>query len=621
MKIVIRLDANSAIGAGHLSRCLTLAKALGPRAEATFVTRRLPAELARTITAQGHEWIDLEGRMDDGRRPAASTSFGPDGRPSIAARDEALRSPSDREPDWRWELDAIDRRLKTSTLDWLVVDHYGLDHRFESGMRDRVRRVLVVDDLADRIHDCDVLVDPTVGARPERYDGKLPDGCLRLVGARYALLRPEFAAARPANLERRREPALRRLLVAFGGADSSDYTRRVLEALARSPLAADVEVVAIVGALYRNVEQLERVAAAMPVRTIVRRDVRDMSEELSRADLAIGAIGTNALERCCLGLPSLVFPIAENQQETAEALEKRGAVRRVELEELPEAVGRLTLRDIDELGMGARAVTDGRGAERVATTIGDRSICFFGSDLATAEAVGRCARLSRIVVEASRLSKELATHAFLGDVPVHRVSGRADLEALEPEESLGISCGFGLIFRKTVIDRFADGIVNIHFGRLPEIRGRHPVSWAFLLNHRSVGVSFHLVDERIDVGLLLHEFEVDRALDDDIATVNARIVDRLATELPRALDALDRRDWTELDEGDYYESLAGALDQIDPAEHDAKYVLNAIRSQAAYGGIEIGGRRVVEGYVFDEAFASDSYAVIETRDGVRLMVR
>jgi UDP-2,4-diacetamido-2,4,6-trideoxy-beta-L-altropyranose hydrolase len=306
MRIAIRVDATCQIGTGHFMRCLTLADELKQKGVGIrFVSRRLPENLRDMSVAKGYDLMLLKSTPSDGvagKLPHSSwlgTSQAQDATETIQV-------------------------LSDQTWDWLVVDHYALDTAWESAMRPEVGKIMVIDDLADRLHDCDLLLDQNLyGELEHRYDGLVPDHCVKLLGPRYALLRPEFAAAR--KTLRHRDGRVRRILVFFGGSDLSNETAKVLEAirlLNRTEIAVDV----VVGASNPKGDRIREICQGMP-NTDFHLQVENMAELMAAADLAIGASGTTTWERCCLGLPSIVLVLADNQRAVAEAMSAAGAMR------------------------------------------------------------------------------------------------------------------------------------------------------------------------------------------------------------------------------------------------------------------------------------------------------
>jgi UDP-2,4-diacetamido-2,4,6-trideoxy-beta-L-altropyranose hydrolase len=246
--------------------------------------------------------------------------------------------------------------------DLLVVDHYGLDAAYETAARGRARAVMAIDDLADRRHDADFLLDQTLARDAHAYRGLVPPGCTLLLGAEYALLRPEFARARAAGLRARAE--LSRVLVSLGATDPDNATGAVLDAIAASGLGLEIDVV--VGASNRHQSALARANARLHVNPPGERLV----ELMSGADLAIGSGGISAYERCCLGLPSLLVVLADNQAGNAEALRRAGAALPMSIGALRESLLAMKADALQRMSRAAAAVCDGLGAVRAADALG-----------------------------------------------------------------------------------------------------------------------------------------------------------------------------------------------------------------------------------------------------------
>lgn len=201
--------------------------------------------------------------------------------------------------------------------DWLVVDHYGLDAEWEQRLRQHTSKLMVIDDLANRRHDCDILLDQNYFSEGEsRYAGLVPKTCMQMSGPRYALLRPEYAAY--SKTMRARDGRVSRVLVFFGGSDPQNMTGLALEALSCAELC-HLEVDVVIGTNNPNREALENQSRERP-RTRLWGSRPHLADLMSRADLAIGAGGATTWERMCLGLPTVVISIADNQLPTSAAL-------------------------------------------------------------------------------------------------------------------------------------------------------------------------------------------------------------------------------------------------------------------------------------------------------------
>lgn len=257
-----------------------------------------------------------------------------------------------------------------SDFDWFVVDHYALDARWHRAVRPTVRRLLVMDDLADRELHCDVLVDQNLQEMPGRYSHLAPLGCRMLLGPRYALLSPAFADLREAAL-RRPIGRVSRISVFFGGLDTSPATLLALKALTRAGL--DCEAVEIIAPPHHpHIEEIAQWRNARQKASLIAR-TSDMAGMLAAADLAIGAGGVTMWERCCLGTPSVIVTIAQNQQQGARAAALRGAVVLAgDIAELDEAGLATVLQGLaadpaarERLRAKASALVDGQGRGRV----------------------------------------------------------------------------------------------------------------------------------------------------------------------------------------------------------------------------------------------------------------
>ncbi len=256
--------------------------------------------------------------------------------------------------------------------DLLVVDHYGRDADYEDGCRPWARNILTIDDLADRPHASDILLNQNLGFEPEDYATLTSESCRTLVGPDYALLRPQFAAARPAALARRRERnKVERILVSLGATDPGNATSRVVEALHDSGIEVAVDVV--LGAGTPHLREVQRILAEKLPGANLHLEVTDMAELMAAADLAIGAAGSSSWERCCLGLPTLMLITAENQRCVAQELVRLGAAVLVgkgdetDPENLATALRALAADPgrRQEMAETAADLCDGRGVERV----------------------------------------------------------------------------------------------------------------------------------------------------------------------------------------------------------------------------------------------------------------
>jgi UDP-2,4-diacetamido-2,4,6-trideoxy-beta-L-altropyranose hydrolase len=339
MRIVFRCDASTAMGSGHLMRCLTLADALRRRgAECLFITGTDNAHVEARLRAADHRASMLPS-------------------PLAASDDDASASDA-----------AMTLERMPSGADWLVLDHYALGTAWETALRPAAGRILTIDDLANRRHDADILVDPTVGRIADDYRGLTPSRCAVLAGGAYALLRPEFAALRA---DRKPDPhAPLRLHLGFGGGIWPAPAWQVLVMIAeRHP---DIPIIANAG----SEDGMPAKARSIGPRVTIRIASPSIAADMALCTAAIGAPGSMTWERFCLGLPFACLATHPTQEEPVALLRRGGYLadlgRLRPPDETMMAGINAFLNDRSALAAlsrrGAEAV-DGLGCERVADTM------------------------------------------------------------------------------------------------------------------------------------------------------------------------------------------------------------------------------------------------------------
>ena len=354
--IVFRTDAALGIGTGHVMRCLTLAAALSVQgARITFVCREHDGHLCDLIVQRGFSLLRL---------------------PAVVGA-QAQADPAAPHAHWLgagWQEDAAQTRAALLAAgiapDWLVVDHYALERRWESALRPCAARIMVIDDLADRVHDCDVLLDQNlVAGMTERYESLVPVLCRRLLGPDYVLLQPQYAVLHTGAAAR--HGAVRRILLFFGGVDRDGLTLRALDLLlqVRRP---GVQIDVVPGGANPDLARILGLAAGQDG-VQVHGPLPSLAPLMAQADLAIGAGGATSWERLCLGLPAVVVTVAANQRPVAATLAERGLIDWLgDAGALSDAALRLALLRWCDGGIAAgwfpdyEQLIDGQGAERVA---------------------------------------------------------------------------------------------------------------------------------------------------------------------------------------------------------------------------------------------------------------
>ncbi|KIH85933.1 UDP-2,4-diacetamido-2,4,6-trideoxy-beta-L-altropyranose hydrolase [Pseudomonas batumici] len=353
MRVLIRADASPAIGSGHVARCLSLAQVLRQGgAEVVFACRALPGHSLERIAEQGFRALALPAEYA-GEEPGASIEAPLPWQADIAALGACL--------------------VAEARFDWIVVDHYGLDHAWQTAARQWARQIAAIDDLNNRRHAVDILFDQNFTAGDPEYANRCLQPCRELFGPHYALIRDEF----------RREPVPislqpRRVLVNFGGLDAAGETWKAMRALADF---SELEVDFIAGTANPMLASIQAMAAGQP-RWRVQTFVSDFAALMARADLFIGAGGGTSWERAVLGLPTLCIAVADNQRANAERLAAAGvhvylgSSDEVDVDSLRQAIGFLlgnvSLRR--SLAEQSRRLVDGLGARRFAVALAGASL-------------------------------------------------------------------------------------------------------------------------------------------------------------------------------------------------------------------------------------------------------
>lgn len=302
MLVAIRVDASLAIGSGHLMRCLVLANNFRARGlEVQFISRDFSGNLCYLIEKEGFRIHKLPWALDAGVS---------------------------------WEEDAVqvkDILLRTGQkIDWLIVDHYKIEEQWEKSLHALVDKIMVIDDLANRRHHCEMLLDQNYYPdAAKRYKGLVPVFCKSFIGPRYALLRDEFYSFR--SMTKKNYYRVRNILVCFGGVDASNETVKTLKAIGRLDTQG-IHIDVVVGDLNPHKAQVQEFCAHMPNLKFYCQ-IEQMAELLARADLAIGAGGIMMWERCFMGVPSIVVVIASNQAASSAALAEEGIIWNLGLKE------------------------------------------------------------------------------------------------------------------------------------------------------------------------------------------------------------------------------------------------------------------------------------------------
>ena len=344
--VLFRVDASPFIGVGHVMRCMSLAKGLSQHGLAIcFLAREMPEQLQQQITAAGFSFASLHSNLE----------------PSMEAEEKALANLLEQ---------------YGSRADWIIVDSYSLDSHWEAMARQFASKLMVVDDLANRDHDCDLLLDQTLGRSVEDYQSLVPEICRILTGTSYALLRTEFSSLREGALKKREcFEGINSIVVSLGGGDQMHLLEDIFSGIEKFVRTLSTNHSIPNSVLCRVVlgsaasEFLPYLPQVNGLQWELLRNVGNMAELLHDADVVIGAAGTSAWERCTLGVPSLMLVVADNQELVARALVNKGAALMMKSPyDISVAEGLEALNDPDtyrEMSRHTLSLCDGRGVERV----------------------------------------------------------------------------------------------------------------------------------------------------------------------------------------------------------------------------------------------------------------
>ena len=337
--LLIRADASTQIGTGHVMRCLALAqrwRATG--GTAVFACCELTPALARRLENEGMEIVRLD----------ATTGSESDATQALA----------------------LAARLGAK---WIAADGYAFGSAWQRQVAGDAFKLLVIDDYGHAEHYfADIVLNQNASASAAPYEKREAHTRL-LLGNKYTLLREEFLTARPGPHE---IPArARKILVTLGGGDPDDVTSMVIDALAT---LSDIEVTVVVGGSNPHLEKLQRAVAqhAASMRLVV--NATNMPDLMAWADLAISAAGSTSWELAFFGVPSALVVAADNQLGIASSLNiagfslDLGRHTATSPQKIASAIAPFLEEAARRREMSARGrqLVDGHGARRVAAALG-----------------------------------------------------------------------------------------------------------------------------------------------------------------------------------------------------------------------------------------------------------
>ena len=344
MKVLFRVDSSYEIGIGHLMRCLVLAESLkknGSKVE--FICRSHEGNSIAKIISSDFKVYEMS--VPNNQELEGNSKYS-----------HWLGVEQEKDAN-----DCIDI-IKLEKVNWVVVDHYGIGEQWHKKIKRHCEKLMVIDDLADRNLDCNLLLNQNLGIDKKIYDKKVPTDCVLLLGTKFALLRTEFSDFRHEAIAKRKTTrSVNNVIVSIGGNDVDNLTHRILENIPNN-----YNVTAVLGKNSPHNKMLQKYIKGKNIKMVV--DANNMAELMLNSDVAIGGGGSTSWERCCLSLPSLVFLIDENQKTIVQQLEKLGIVKLVVK---PESI-RSQLEDFNKnltswllMSKKSEEICDGLGVDRV----------------------------------------------------------------------------------------------------------------------------------------------------------------------------------------------------------------------------------------------------------------
>ena len=374
MHIAFRADSSDIIGHGHIMRCLTLAHALV--AQVTREQSSLKTEIQISFLCKDH--------LNNINHLIEQTAFAllrlPRGKQTVVQQDSQTWLSCKQDQDAQQCIKAIQAR-KTQPIDILVVDHYALDEQWHKLLKPYSQQLMVIDDLASRSLSCDLLLDQTLNRTPKQYQSLVPRYCQLLLGQKYMLLRNEFSElkeqAKKQRQLRNKELLKANFLISMGGGDPDNLSELALLAIAQlHSYHPNLSATIIISSQSKHREALSQLSYSFTWCTLIT-DCSNMAEMMLNADIAIGASGATAWERCCLGLPTLTTVNAKNQQLVAKNLAESGTSinlgwhQELNIEKIIKELNTLLSDPKTYLAMVENSFKccDGLGASRVAQAI------------------------------------------------------------------------------------------------------------------------------------------------------------------------------------------------------------------------------------------------------------
>ena len=341
-QIYFRCDSSVKIGSGHIIRCLVLANFLKKMGfNTTFISKEIEENLFDLILNHNHGLIRLS-------------------------------KPKNNKNLWKNDAEEIFNKIKNfnSNKDWMVVDHYYLNKAWEVKISSKVYKLFIIDDLCDRFHEGNVLLNQNyLPGIESQYKKILSSKTKILLGPKYAILSPEYRKARK-FIKINKKNKIHRMIIFFGASDDQEQTIRCLSILAKLNLK-ELKIDVVVGLANKKKKSIREMTNKIDG-AVLHVQIPSLCNLMKKADLYLGSGGTTTWERCCLGLPSIVISTGKNQVRSNENLYKQGVIEYLGKTDSVsnEHINKTLLKfingyDCTNMSKQALEITDGNGVELV----------------------------------------------------------------------------------------------------------------------------------------------------------------------------------------------------------------------------------------------------------------
>ncbi len=340
MVAVFRADASTKIGIGHIVRSLCLADGLKKRGiDSVYICKDYQGNLIGKIKQKGFDVVVLN-----------------------------------QEADLKEDIDVTAQTIKEHKADFLVTDSYHIIGDYQREIREKVKLLVCIDDLAHTHFYANVLVNLNIGVSERDYQDKVEPYTHTLLGTRYALLRDEFVQRR--SNSKQVHPNTNNILVTLGGGDPYNQTLKIIKVL-NSIKSLPVSVKSIIGPGYQHTSELKEFVENNCKHVEIIQNCQDIAEIMCWADLAISGGGGTCLELACLGVPNIIIVLVDNQIGVAKEFDKRGqSINLGWFEEVKECDIKKNVLELlnnlpkrKQMGQKGKELVDGLGVERVINEI------------------------------------------------------------------------------------------------------------------------------------------------------------------------------------------------------------------------------------------------------------